>query len=289
MFVSYSQNLEDVMLWRALKHINQGFYVDVGANDPHELSVTKAFYQRGWHGINIDPITCELLNEERERDINLSFAIGPAEGEMTFYEIGFSALSTSDAKLAEKYRNEGHSVSEKRVRSLPMSFILGQYADKDIHFMNIDVEGAELEVLQSFDLSVWRPWILLVESTIPNTRIPSYESWEPLLFDAAYKFVHFDGLNRFYVADERSELVDAFELPPNMFDLYIPSALETAQRKIQEQNHELEEKKEIIRLYQTSYAHWILYGPATWLRKLNFIFVIIQKVRLFLRKFLNGF
>jgi len=60
-FISYSQNLEDVMLWRALKHIEQGFYVDVGANDPTFLSVTHAFYERGWHGINIDPATGALL------------------------------------------------------------------------------------------------------------------------------------------------------------------------------------------------------------------------------------
>ena len=45
-FVSYAQNYEDVMLWRALKHVKKGFYVDVGANDPKFDSVTQAFYGR---------------------------------------------------------------------------------------------------------------------------------------------------------------------------------------------------------------------------------------------------
>ncbi len=42
-FISYSQNLEDVTLWRILKHVEQGFYVNVGVNDPKFLSVTRAF------------------------------------------------------------------------------------------------------------------------------------------------------------------------------------------------------------------------------------------------------
>jgi len=47
-FISYAQNHEDVLLYRALKGVGKGFYIDVGANDPEEDSVTKAFYDRGW-------------------------------------------------------------------------------------------------------------------------------------------------------------------------------------------------------------------------------------------------
>jgi hypothetical protein len=56
-FISYGQNSEDVVLWRALRDIGTGFYVDVGAGDPKEDSVTHAFYERGWSGINIEPST----------------------------------------------------------------------------------------------------------------------------------------------------------------------------------------------------------------------------------------
>ena len=54
-FISYAQNMEDVLLWRALHDVQAGFYIDVGAADPRLDSVTMAFYERGWHGINIDP------------------------------------------------------------------------------------------------------------------------------------------------------------------------------------------------------------------------------------------
>ena len=71
-FVSYAQNFEDVMLWRALKHVEFGFYVDVGANDPEVDSVTKLFYDNGWRGVNVEPVTqwYEKLHRERSRDVN---------------------------------------------------------------------------------------------------------------------------------------------------------------------------------------------------------------------------
>jgi FkbM family methyltransferase len=298
-FISYSQNLEDVMLWRALKHVEKGFYVDVGANDPKELSVTRAFYQRGWRGINIDPATYTLLSRDRVRDINLEVAISSTEGEITFYQVSNSALSTSDLELAEHYRQAGHIVNERKVRSWTLSRVLEMYANGPIHFMNIDVEGAELAVLQGLDLSLWRPWIILIEATIPTTTKPDFEEWETIIVSSNYEFVYFDGLNRFYIAREHGELAEAFRLPPNIFDNYVLSGqfenqqeleakekvlqvqnveLEAREKVLQAQNvelgareeviqaqkSELEAKEKIIHGFQTSYFFWIVNGPFRW-------------------------
>ena len=54
-FVSYAQNFEDVILWRALKHVKEGFYVDIGAQDPVINSVSLAFYEHGWRGVHVEP------------------------------------------------------------------------------------------------------------------------------------------------------------------------------------------------------------------------------------------
>jgi hypothetical protein len=43
------------MLKRALSDIQNGFYIDIGAGDPSIDSVTKLFYDDGWHGINVEP------------------------------------------------------------------------------------------------------------------------------------------------------------------------------------------------------------------------------------------
>jgi len=77
-FVSYAQNFEDVMLWRALRQVAHGFYIDVGAGHPDESSVTRAFYDRGWRGLNIEPSEhyFQRLAAARPLDTNLQLALG---------------------------------------------------------------------------------------------------------------------------------------------------------------------------------------------------------------------
>ena len=77
-FISYAQNLEDVILYRTLKNVECGFYIDVGAQHPVIDSVTNAFYECGWHGINVEPNPeyFQLLQKNRSKDINLNMAVG---------------------------------------------------------------------------------------------------------------------------------------------------------------------------------------------------------------------
>ena len=103
-FVSYAQNSEDVMIWRALKHVAEGFYIDVGANDPTLYSVTRAFYDKGWHGINIEPVAefFDRLKSERPRDINLQIGAGAEAGSFPFFEIPVSPPQTVKLPNATK-------------------------------------------------------------------------------------------------------------------------------------------------------------------------------------------
>jgi hypothetical protein len=73
-FVTYAQNFEDLMLWRALHGVRDGFYIDVGAADPDEDSVTRAFYDHGWRGVNIEPSPEHFaaISAARPRDINFA-------------------------------------------------------------------------------------------------------------------------------------------------------------------------------------------------------------------------
>ncbi len=102
-FVTYAQNFEDVILWRALKHVDRGFYVDCGAYDPTRQSVTKAFYDRGWRGINIEPIP-SLLQEfvvQRPLDTNLAIAVSDGSDGAELYEVGGTGLSTLFHSIAQ--------------------------------------------------------------------------------------------------------------------------------------------------------------------------------------------
>jgi FkbM family methyltransferase len=235
-FISYAQNFEDVMLWRALKHVEQGFYIDVGANDPTIDSVTKAFYERGWRGINIEPLMSHYkdLQVERPRDINLCCAVGETSGEIDLFECDIRGWATAEQSLADKHVQEGHEGVYHRVPLRTLSDICQEYVSGEIHFLKIDVEGLEKDVISGADFQKFRPWIVVVEATKSNSTEEVHEQWEGLLFAVSYQFAYADGLNRFYVASERADLLPAFKYPPNIFDDFILDSRQQAEAKAQQ-------------------------------------------------------
>jgi FkbM family methyltransferase len=219
--ISYSQNFEDAMLWRALSTIEEGFYIDVGAWDPDEDSVTRAFYDHGWQGVNVEPVATyfERLSARRPRDVNLKVALGRSPGVSPFFEIAGTGLSTLDAKTAARHRAAGRTVVEVIVEVTTLADVCRRHAPADTHFLKIDVEQAERAVLAGADFATFRPWIVLVEATEPNSEIPSHADWESILLQADYGFVWFDGVNRFYVAAEHHDrFAPHFRTPVNAFD-----------------------------------------------------------------------
>jgi len=222
-FTSFAQNYEDVILWRALKQVKDGFYVDCGAYSPTSHSVTKAFYDRGWRGINIEPVPHLLRSFEGERpgDINLNVALSDHAGGATFYEIADTGLSTFSLETMRQHVEAGFVARNITVRTASLSEILAQHAAQEIHFLKIDVEGAERLVLEGLDLESFRPWIVLVEAVRPRTQEPTHLDWEPLLLSQGYDFAYFDGLNRFYVAHEHRDLGATLALPPSIFDNFV--------------------------------------------------------------------
>ncbi|WP_296944471.1 FkbM family methyltransferase [uncultured Massilia sp.] len=230
-FISYAQNAEDVLLWRALGRIENGFYIDVGANDPVEHSVTKAFYDAGWRGINVEPLPVHVaaFDEQRPGDVNLAVAAGSADGELTLYDVpSVRGWASPQQDVAEMHRAEGHAVAELKVPVRTLSAICAEHVRGEIHFLKIDVEGFEGEVLRGMDFARWRPWILVIEATLPGKRETNHEAWEHLVTSQRYRFAWFDGLNRYYVADEHAELREHFGIQPNVFDAFISWHLDRA-------------------------------------------------------------
>lgn len=222
-FISYAQTMEDVMLWRALRHEAPGFYIDVGAADPDKLSVTRAFYERGWRGLDVEPLPemATRLRDARPLDIVVEAALSDRDGAAAFYRVvvaGDAGLSTLDQSMAA---GAGGQVDTLRVPVTTLASLCRDHVRSEVHFLKIDVEGAEAAVLRGMDFSSVRPWIVLVEAVKPHTGEKVDGEAEAILREAGYMPVYFDGLNRFYLAQEHhAALAEHFQVPPNPFDRY---------------------------------------------------------------------
>jgi FkbM family methyltransferase len=217
---SHAQNFEDVILWRALKHVERGTYIDIGAQDPVIDSVSLAFYKKGWRGLHVEPMAsyAQHIRENRPDEQVIEAAISAAEGTIPFFEILQTGLSTTDAEVARRHEAAGLHVRRIEIPSLPLSKVLDDFTSRDIHWLKIDVEGAETQVIESWLPSRVRPWIVIVESTAPNEPVQTHVAWEKQLLALGYEFVYFDGLNRFYVSASHPELKANFGVGPNFFD-----------------------------------------------------------------------
>lgn len=212
-FVSYAQLGEDERLFKALKDVERGFYIDVGAQDPVEHSVTKAFYERGWRGINIDPVPhwYKKLVDDRPEDINLNAAVGAEIGTLKFFEFPKTGLSTGNDKHAKRHIEGGFYFNEIEVKVITLNDICAKHVTGEIHFLKVDVEGFEKEVFQGIDFGKYRPWIIVAEATEPLSHVESFAEWEPLLLEGGYSYVSTDGLNRFYLSSRQMELKSLLE------------------------------------------------------------------------------
>ncbi len=222
MLISYAQNFEDVMLWRALRHVDQGCYVDVGAQSPDFDSVSRMFYEHGWRGVHVEPVDdyASQLRTRRPDELVLQVAVTDSPGALRFYDIPETGLSTTDSAIAETHRVAGFHVREVEVASVTLDTVFERVAGREVHWLKIDVEGAEALVIKSWTGAV-RPWVLVVESTLPLSVEPTHDQWEAAVLSKGYTFAYFDGLNRFYVSDAHPELLPAFHCAPNVFDGFV--------------------------------------------------------------------
>lgn len=221
--LSYAQNGEDVLLRRVLHEIKRGVYVDVGAQHPTVDSVTRHFYDQGWHGINLEPHPAYFaaLQRERPRDINLNLAVSDHAGTANFHFVEDSGLSSLHAGALQVAAKHGLKSRTGQVVVKRLDAVLVEHDMPEIHFLKIDVEGAEREVLLGVDFERWRPWIMVIEATRPNDPAPCWDMFEPVALAARYQPVLFDGLNRWYLREESMSLSERFMVPINIFDRYL--------------------------------------------------------------------
>ena len=213
MDLSYAQNLEDYHLALAFAGQATGTYIDVGAGHPVADNVSFWFYERGWQGVVVEPQPelAELYQRLRPRDRMLRGLVGRHSGEIDFHVVDrLHGLSTTVEELAQKARDFGVDYQTVRMPVTTLAELCENQHLDCIDFLKIDVEGAEGDVLFGGDWQRFRPKVVVAEAVTPQASESAWQAWEPFLLAQGYRFMLFDTLNRFYVAEEQHEIMARF-------------------------------------------------------------------------------
>jgi FkbM family methyltransferase len=220
--VSYAQRFEDLYLMRCFGTRSGGFYIDIGSGHPVYDNTSFAFYLAGWRGITVEPNPwlARLSRAVRPRDRRVEALVGARPGEATFYLVhefhGFSTMIEDHARAAQAQFGKTSQPIARRVTTLRE--LCEQGAPRVFDFLKVDVEGAEQDVLLNGDWQSFRPKVVVVEALAPYTLVPAWPAWEPFIAKHGYRYVWFDSLNRYYVAEEAGELAHRFAAAPAGFD-----------------------------------------------------------------------
>jgi FkbM family methyltransferase len=180
--IAYAQEGEDMVLKRIFSNQVDGFYVDIGAHHPIRFSNTYNFYKRGWAGINIEPNpdSFRLFGKYRKRDINLNYGIAKVNGVLKYHMFDEPALNTFDAAVLKSRENNTNCkyIKSVDIKVVSLKEVLNDVMppNKKIDFLTVDVEGLDLEVLQSNDWVKFRPrWVLVEQLNLADIESLDFE------------------------------------------------------------------------------------------------------------------
>ena len=173
---SYSQFEEDLFLKSYFKNKKIGFFIDIGCHHPFKGNNTFLLYKSGWTGINIDlnQLSIDLFNIARPKDKNICSAVSDKDGIIEYYLPNDNPLSTEItidkkfSKILEKHHGNLYKTFE--TKSMTWNLLESEYKNffKEVDFLKIDIEGADLKVLKSIDLYKHKVKLLMVEASHLN-------------------------------------------------------------------------------------------------------------------------
>ncbi len=171
---SYSQCGEDLIvnyIFNTLKMAHPS-YLDIGAHHPRFLSNTYLFYCQGSRGVSIepDPFLFRKINRARSRDVNLNVGMAAERGILNLHVFSSRTLNTFSEEEANKYVDQGHElVASHKVDVITFDDVMNQHFESPPDFVSLDVEGMDMEILQSIDFSRYQPTVFCIE-TITYSR-----------------------------------------------------------------------------------------------------------------------
>ena len=193
---------ECLLILEAFDYAREGYFIEVGANDPRQNSLTYILERMGWRGMLIDPLTkCyEKLMAERPRSQSFHCAcVRPDQvGKLTLHAPDPSSVVATLEKNLDDFDIE-YSFTET-CDAVTLDSLVEKVNPPRIDFLSMDTEGTELDVLQGFDLARRRPRLVLIEDKLYHLAKHRY------LLRQGYRLVKRTMLNNWYTPAEETKL-----------------------------------------------------------------------------------
>lgn len=165
-FSSFSQFGEDAVV-ASLVPQQAGVYLDVGAGHPVTFSNTYSFYRQGRSGVLVEPLpaNAEHARRVRPRDLVVEALCGSQSyDEIEFFEYSPYEYSTTKPERVAELATHGHQpIARHRLPVLSLRTLMETHELTNVDLLSIDVEGAELSVLESADWDHFRPGVAVIE------------------------------------------------------------------------------------------------------------------------------
>lgn len=146
----YSQMYQDYYLDRYIFHGKEnGTFLDVGANDPIRINNSYFFeLNRNWDGLAFEPMPKMNQRWKEHRKVEcVQIALGRHSGEMEFCEYEDDSMSG----VATEVDYNGKVANKYMVKVEALENVLERHKITHVDFMSLDVEGAELDVLNGIN------------------------------------------------------------------------------------------------------------------------------------------
>ncbi|MDR3193366.1 MAG: FkbM family methyltransferase [Treponema sp.] len=163
---------QDVLAYLYFKGKRTGFFLDIGAYDGKTYSNTYALEQLGWKGVCLEPLPDAFARLRRNRRCdcyNLAMSDEPGKGVDFIRAAGVETLSGLESKMAPTHKDwivrEKGAVERIKVNTVTFGDLMGRYPGINlIDFLSLDVEGAEMSILESIDFRAYRFGLISIES-----------------------------------------------------------------------------------------------------------------------------
>lgn len=173
--LSCAQILQDLWVLYELKEKRSGYFVEFGACDGVTLSNTLLLEKTfGWQGALAEPARAwhDALRTNRSCYISSKCVYRTDGARILFRETDIRELSTlEELKHLDFHAPARDSGAQYEVETISLSnFLKEARAPKEIDYLSIDVEGAELDILKSFNFDEYNIKLITIEHNFADQR-----------------------------------------------------------------------------------------------------------------------